>query len=134
MFYHGIKSNDARLILILLWLIIKDKELVELKAMLSDGDGLSCPRCQRLTGSPSSEDDAFTQQKIKLDILEQKLQESESKLETTVVVRKCWGFFSFGIFPGVVCYSTFNIWSKAIVFSQALSFQISSFFIKFEEK
>ena len=79
---------------------MKDKELVELKAMLSDGDGLSCPRCQRLTGSPSSEDDAFTQQKIKLDILEQKLQESESKLETTVVVRKCWVFLLLAFFQG----------------------------------
>lgn len=38
-------------------------------------------------GTPGSEDDTITQQKVKLDILEQKLQESESKLETTVVVR-----------------------------------------------
>ena len=56
--------------------------------MFSEGEGFPCPRCQRLTGTPGTEDDAITPEKDKLEVLEQKLQESESKLETTVVVKK----------------------------------------------
>ena len=69
-------------------MIVKEREFAELKTMFSEGDGVSCPKCQRLTGTPGSEDETISQQKVKLELLEQKLQESESKLETTVVVRK----------------------------------------------
>jgi hypothetical protein len=59
--------------------------------MFSAGEGVACPKCMGLTDSP--EEDAHTPENDKLEILEQKLQESESKLETTVVVRLCSTIF-----------------------------------------
>lgn len=54
--------------------------------MFSEGVGLPCPKCQRLTGTPGSENDPLTPEKERLEVLEQKLRESELKLESTVVV------------------------------------------------
>jgi hypothetical protein len=53
--------------------------------MFSAGEGVACPKCMGMTDTP--EEDVHTPENDKLEILEQKLQESESKLETTVVVR-----------------------------------------------
>ncbi|XP_028402037.1 uncharacterized protein LOC114524978 [Dendronephthya gigantea] len=66
-------------------LVQKDREFAELKSMFSEGVGLPCPKCQRLTGTPGSENDSLTPEKEQLEVLEQKLRESESKLESTVV-------------------------------------------------
>jgi hypothetical protein len=56
--------------------------------MFSEGEGIACPRCLRLTCTSGSENDTLTPEKDKLEVLEQMLQDSESKLETAVVVRK----------------------------------------------
>ena len=56
--------------------------------MFSAGEGIACPKCLRLTDTPGSEEDQQAAENAKLGILEQKLQESESKLEATVVVRQ----------------------------------------------
>ena len=55
--------------------------------MFSEGVGLLCPQCMAITGTPASEEETVNPEKERLEVLEQKLQESESKLETTVVVR-----------------------------------------------
>ncbi len=54
--------------------------------MFSEGQGLTCPRCLKLTDTPG-EDDACARDNSELQALEQKLEESQSKLETTVMVR-----------------------------------------------
>lgn len=66
----------------------------ELKTLFGEGERLPCPKCMQLTITPSSEDVTLSPDKDRLQVLEQMLEESESKLETTVVVRKYMSSFS----------------------------------------